>query len=372
MDTTFDTTVVMVLTVLMLPLIGIMVTATPYLMPRGEVFAVTVPTTERRDPYVRKLKRCYALALSSATLVLTGAALACACLGIIEATMAIVVGGAVVLGGGSYLLMLLLRAKMIRYKRKRGWVPEVQESVAIAGGGQVRGAVSLKWNVWYVPVIALTLAVGAAGYAQMPDTIPVHAGFDGVVNGWVDKSPLILLVPVLIQSFMALCLVFSHWSIIRSKKWADPGAPATSALAYGLFARAQSICLVVGGLAICVTMMALPLSFMNLITLMQASMFVIGAAFVLCIGMIVVSVVYGQAGSRVFRRMSESDKLRVDDDAYWKCGVLYFNPDDASLFLPKRFGVGWTVNWARPAVWIIVVGFFALTAAVVVAASVLS
>lgn len=361
----------MVLTVLVLPLIGIMVAATPYLMPRGEVFAVSIPTIERRDPYVRKLKRCYALVMSLTTLALTAAALICACSALIEATVIILTGGAIVVSGGSYLLMLVLRAKMIRYKRQRGWSAEAQESVAIAGGGQRRGAISLKWDVWYVPVIALTLAVGAAGYAQMPDHIPIHASFDGVVNGWADKSPFILLMPVLIQSFMALCFVFSHWSIIRSKKWADPGAPATSALAYGLFARAQSICLVVGGLAICLTMVALPLSFMNLITLMQAVALIIGAVLVLCGGMIIVSVVYGQSGSRVFRRMHGSEKLKVDDDSYWKCGVLYFNPNDASLFLPKRFGVGWTVNWARPAAWIIVVGFFVLTAVVVAAASAL-
>ena len=47
--------------------------------------------------------------------------------------------------------------------------------------------------------------------------------------------------------------------------------------------------------------------------------------------------------------------------------MFYCNPDDASLFLPERFGVGWTLNWARPAVWAIVAGGFMVTAAFVVA-----
>ena len=51
--------------------------------------------------------------------------------------------------------------------------------------------------------------------------------------------------------------------------------------------------------------------------------------------------------------------------------MFYFNPDDASLFLPERFGVGWTLNWARPAVWAIVVGGLAITVAFVVAVMVL-
>jgi uncharacterized membrane protein len=33
-----------------------------------------------------------------------------------------------------------------------------------------------------------------------------------------------------------------------------------------------------------------------------------------------------------------------DDDRYWRGGVIYINRDDPAVFVPKRFGVGWTVN----------------------------
>ena len=46
--------------------------------------------------------------------------------------------------------------------------------------------------------------------------------------------------------------------------------------------------------------------------------------------------------------------------------MFYVNPDDASVFLPKRFGIGWTLNFARPAAWATVLGLVALTAAFVV------
>ena len=51
----------------------------------------------------------------------------------------------------------------------------------------------------------------------MPDMIPMHMGFDGTVNDWAEKTPLILWMPVLIQGFMAACFLFSHWTIARSK-----------------------------------------------------------------------------------------------------------------------------------------------------------
>ena len=33
-----------------------------------------------------------------------------------------------------------------------------------------------------------------------------------------------------------------------------------------------------------------------------------------------------------------------DDDDNWLLGTFYNNPNDPSLFVQKRFGVGWTIN----------------------------
>lgn len=37
-----------------------------------------------------------------------------------------------------------------------------------------------------------------------------------------------------------------------------------------------------------------------------------------------------------------------DDDRYWYGGLFYHNPDDPDPFIPKRYGWGWTVNFAHP------------------------
>ena len=363
----FDPSLMMAITVLLVPVIGAFMAVTPYLMRRGEVFAVTVPTSEQNDPFVKALKRRYALVVGAATALFTLAGFGFAGARNAGGVLVVMMAGSLGLTGGGYALMLRYRAKVIAYKNERGWVADAQESVAVVGEQPVPRAISLKWNLLYLPVMAITLAVGAVGYAHMPDMVPMHMDFDGTVNRWVEKTPLILWMPVLIQAFMALCFAFSHWTIARSKKWSEPGAPATSALAYGMFARAQSVYLLAGGVAIAVAMIAMPLSFMNMVTLGQAAAIVMVAALVLCVGGMAVSLVYGQAGSRVFKRMQTSDKLLADDDEHWKLGVIYCNPDDASLFLPERFGVGWTLNFARPAVWAIVAGGLVVTVAFVVA-----
>lgn len=224
-----------------MPVIGAFMAITPYLMRRGEVFTVTVPTSEQHDPYVVGLKRRYAAIVGSATAVFTVIGFASAAMGNAGGVLGALIVGSLAVTAGGYALMLAFRAKMSAYKAKRGWTADAQESVAVVGEQPVPRAISLKWNLLYLPIMAITFAVGAVGYVHMPDMIPMHMGFDGTVNDWAEKTPLILWMPVLIQGFMAACFVFSHWTIARSKKWAEPGAPATSALAYGLFARAQSI-----------------------------------------------------------------------------------------------------------------------------------
>ncbi|MDO4443020.1 MAG: DUF5808 domain-containing protein [Slackia sp.] len=64
--------------------------------------------------------------------------------------------------------------------------------------------------------------------------------------------------------------------------------------------------------------------------------------------------------------------MPIDDDAHWKLGIFYFNPDDPSIWLPERFGIGWTVNFARPAAWACILGFSALSTVLVVVCTALT
>jgi len=45
-----------------------------------------------------------------------------------------------------------------------------------------------------------------------------------------------------------------------------------------------------------------------------------------------------------------------DDDRYWYGGVFYNNPDDPDLFVPKRFGLGWTMNFGHPQSKLVLIG----------------
>lgn len=352
----------MLMIVLLLPIVGVLMAATPFLQRRGEVFAVTVPASSQRDPYLRTLKRRYALVMGAATAAFTVAGVAVVLAGNEAGLMIVLLAGTLGLTLGGYALMLHYRAKTKAYKREQGWEAQAQEAVAVVSEVDVPRAISLSWNLLYIPVILVTVAIAVIGYPHMPDMIPMHASFDGTVNDWAPKGPMVGAFPVLVQLFLAASMVFSHWTILKSKKWAEPGAPATSALAYGLFARAQSVFLLVTGLLLTGGIGILfELSSMEVVTLGQAALVVMILVVPIVVGSLVLALVYGQAGSRVFKRMQGSNTLLADDDEHWKFGIFYFNPNDPAFVLPERFGVGWTFNYARPVTWVIMVGGLLVT-----------
>lgn len=44
------------------------------------------------------------------------------------------------------------------------------------------------------------------------------------------------------------------------------------------------------------------------------------------------------------------------NDAYWKLGFIYYNPDDSKVLVRKRYGIGWTLNFANMWSYVLIVG----------------
>lgn len=64
-------------------------------------------------------------------------------------------------------------------------------------------------------------------------------------------------------------------------------------------------------------------------------------------------------------KASTADRHRTgavfrDDDRYWYAGFFYNNPDDPAVFVPKRFGLGWTLNFGHPQARLVMIGMLVL------------
>jgi hypothetical protein len=52
------------------------------------------------------------------------------------------------------------------------------------------------------------------------------------------------------------------------------------------------------------------------------------------------------------------ERPRPPDEGW--TGFFYSNPKDPALFVPKRFGIGYTLNFGNPMSWVVLALIFAL------------
>ena len=355
-------TVIIAVNVLLVALVGVTLAATPYLMPPTECFTVTVPPSAKRDPRVRAVYRSYLLGVGVLTLagvLATALMLPHASDGVAAVTISCAVLVPLV---ASFALMLRARARVQALKQAEGWVAEGMRSAALIGDGSVPQPVPLAWELLHLVVVAALAAFVLAAYDRLPAQLPLHADLGGSVTDYAAQSLRVALFPILEAAFLGIVFAFCHWGILNSKRPVDPAAPATSALAYGQFARAQSLVLLVGGLALNAgTAAAFLLSWLGIVTLGAAGTLVIGMATVFVAAEVWISVRLGQSGGRVASELRATDGVGRDDDRLYKLGVFYVNPSDPSVWVPKRFGVGWTLNFGRPLSWGIIALFALVT-----------
>jgi len=70
-------------------------------------------------------------------------------------------------------------------------------------------------------------------------------------------------------------------------------------------------------------------------------------------------VLAGQGGTRGLAQGEVTAGDRTAD-RYWTWGFLYFNRADPAFLVEKRFGVGYTFNFAHPFAWLLLVLIAAL------------
>lgn len=78
--------------------------------------------------------------------------------------------------------------------------------------------------------------------------------------------------------------------------------------------------------------------------------------FILLIGLLLIAAILvlfwhpqrSRTNTSRFVDQQRADSIYRDDDRYWIGGVFYNNPDDPAILVPKRYGMGWTVNFGNP------------------------
>lgn len=328
-------------------MIGGLLWLTPRLSRHTVPLGVSVPSNKTDHPVVEASLRRFRIGVAVATAVVAVASLL---VGYDEQAGAIAPLVVVALGG---LIYVWARRPIMQAKADEHWYADVpvrmRASVTAGDDGSWTSRVQIGWYVASVAILLVTAAVGAARYDDLPGRIPTHFSGWSTPDQYGSTSVLTVFGPLLIGLAVVVVMLgiiaVSYASPVRQYPDGDAGAGRVRALRMReLAARTIGLLCLLCNLIICgacvaiwfdVTSWALPPVLIVPLALMGVTI-----VWVVIAGMRLQTDTSPAAGDAV-------GPQSPDDDRYWKAGLFYVNRDDPALFVPKRQGIGWTVNLAH-------------------------
>lgn len=339
---------------------------TPLITRKIEAFGVTVPDGIKQEGYVKKHINSYvtlcavlgAIVIVLLYILMSGNMTEQA--KVMSYTIAIFVY-LIITFGFYYKSHRAIKA----WKQTQSWYTEQissQKIVVQTGFHSRRKTISLFWYLPHLGIIIFTMIYSLLNYDKFPDTIPMQYDFNGEITRTVEKSVSSVLSLSVIAFVMLVVFIISHISISKAKQLVESKDPEGSLERNRQFRYAWSIFLTCTGFLV-IFMMCMG-QFSTLLEWPQATFMMLTFVIVsiILVGAIGLSVYTGQGGSRIkLRNEKETVTASVaDQDQYWKAGIFYWNPRDPAIFVEKRFGVGWSMNFAKPISWLFIIGIIAL------------
>ncbi len=208
----------------------------------------------------------------------------------------------------------------------------------------------------------ILLAACACYLATHWSLIPAHMvlrwAADGRPARWVARTPLNVFSPLLIGllALLAMSLFLfgvSHWlrPIDVSGRRGRQESRYRLAASTGLLLLEYWVSFVVAWVAARPT---LPHMFQRIpvgLSLVPA---------MIALGTTLILLWLRQGERRMHKESSPAADLAAPigdriEDRYWRLGVFYSNPNDPSVLVEKRFGIGYTLNFAHPIAWVIAI-----------------
>lgn len=233
------------------------------------------------------------------------------------------------------------------------------------GSGRRTGLIHALLQIGPFALLGIAALYLQTHWELIPERFPVHWGIDGRPNGWSTRSIGGVYGPLLIG--FAICAVLeiisygiAHWT----RQISTSGVAANSE---SRFRSTQIAVLTAVQYLIAASFASVP--FLALRANPRSSPPI--GLFLLAI-LVPEAVIFlilirtGQGGANLARSGEGSgiaEQPPVGDrtpDECWRAGMFYVNPDDPAVLVEKRFGVGYTLNFGRPAAWLLMAFILAL------------
>jgi uncharacterized membrane protein len=287
--------------------LGALMLLVPHFSPRRYFFGITVPPDFRNTEPARRAMREYH--------GWVGAAI-CAAIALLRWPSIAPFFAPLLIVATACIEFLRMRARIRPYA-----APSAPPDPHI-DGGHLPGWMALA-AVPYA-VLLLVAAYLRAHWDEIPARFPVHWGANGEPNGWSEKTVRGVYGPLMFGagiSLLMLMLALGTWYGSRPSRMRKPMLAilisATYVLTYAFTMVSLLPLIHVGPLALMVPILAY----------------------------VVVVIAWS------FKLNAENEG-EPTPDARWIGGAIYYNPGDPAIFVQKRFGVGYTINFGNHRSWL--------------------
>jgi len=324
-------------------------------------FGVRVPAQHTHDRAVKRQIRVYRWRMVVSGIVAGGVGVAL--YGVTGVTLLLPVT-VLVLVGAWYGCFFLANHEIRAVKAAEGWYEGLRQVVAVDTDLRTDPP-RFPW-LWLAPALIVTVAtvvVGVISYPLMPETLAVHYTAAGTPNRLAAKSVGAAFSPVFVQIGVTALLVGIAAAIfLRSRPDIDPAHPASSA-------RWHRRYMVLGAKALLGLAAMIDAGMLGSSLLMWTGTVTAWAPLVVVLPImaaVVVAIVVLARNNRE-RDAGEADTglTHRDDDKYWRGGMFYVNREDHALMVPRRYGLGWTLNFGNPVTAMLLAGVVALLGLVI-------
>jgi uncharacterized membrane protein len=327
-------------------------TAVPFLVKRTVIFGITVPEKHIKNEKLSSFKKKYSLLVSLLSII----ALASYAIWVQSSNASeeqVVLIGTIIQFSiilFSFTLYFYFHGKTIQLKKEMKW-GENTKQIQIADLSARAKDEMLPWYVFLVPIL---ITVGVIGYTisqynLLPDQIPTHWGINGEADAFTEKTP----VSAISSPLMLLVMQAMFLAIIVSTKKSGIKLSATATDASRL--RQLTLRKYTSWLLFLTSILLTGMfSFFQLRTIHPD---IVDGKIVMAVPIIFLIITLGSTIAFALK-VGRSDKQSMgeatagitdfDDDRHWVGGLFYVNKSDPSIFVEKRFGVGWTINFGNP------------------------
>jgi uncharacterized membrane protein len=182
-----------------------------------------------------------------------------------------------------------------------------------------------RWDLLPLALGLVLLGALPSLLRGLPDPLPTHFNGAGRPNGWTPHRALPFLILGLPAFVWGLLLLVGR-AFVGTEQDPDGRKSAAMAPLRGL----------------------LPAGFMVLLLSVTAiPRYGLGVLWVTLGGFVALLVL----GVALMVRTMKREGLEGPNAEHYRWGLFYMNPDDPAIWVPKRLGLGWTLNFAHAASW---------------------